>query len=62
MPDEKRKAEALASMHMFSEAAEVAAQSKDSALLSRIQGMVGNAAPLHSAISQLKDRINFGRQ
>ena len=62
MPDEKRKAEALAGMRMFSEAAEVAAQSKDSDLLSRIQGMVSNTAPLHSAISQLKDRISFSRQ
>ena len=62
MPDDKRKAEAYASLGMMHEAAIVAAQVKDSDMLGRIQGMVGSAGtPLHSAISQLKEKLASGR-
>ena len=62
MPDDKRKAEAFASLGMMHEAAIVAAQVKDGDLLGKFQGMVGSAGtPLHSAINQLKEKLAAGR-
>ena len=58
MPDAKEKAEEYAAIGMLHEAAVVAAQSKDSDMLSTIQGMVGGtSSPLGAAVMQLKDRL-----
>ncbi|KAK9815234.1 hypothetical protein WJX72_000416 [[Myrmecia] bisecta] len=56
--DSKRKAEEYAAIGMYQEAAETAALSRDSELLSRIQNMVGTASPLGVAVTQIKDRLS----
>lgn len=61
LPDAKEKAEEYAAIGMLHEAAVAAAQSKDSDMLSAIQGMVGGSSnPLGAAVSQLKDRLAAG--
>jgi hypothetical protein len=57
LPDGKKKAEEYAAAGMFHEAAETAAQAKDSDMLSTIQSMVGAASPLGVAVSQIKERL-----
>eukprot|EP00891_Asterochloris_glomerata_P007024 jgi/Astpho2/7024/e_gw1.00107.12.1_t len=57
LPDASRKAEEYAAIGLLQEAAEAAAQVQDSAMLTRIQGMVGVGSPLSAAVTQLKDRI-----
>lgn len=42
---------------MYQEAAETAAKSKDSDMLSKIQSLVGGTSPLGLAVTQLKDRL-----
>lgn len=60
LPDGKRKAEEYTSLKMYREAAETAAHSKDSDMLSKIQGLVGSSSPLGLAVTQLKDRLQAG--
>eukprot|EP00891_Asterochloris_glomerata_P007022 jgi/Astpho2/7022/Aster-x0748 len=57
--DASRKAEEYAAIGLLQEAAEAAAQVQDSAMLTRIQGMVGVGSPLSAAVTQLKDRITL---
>ncbi|KAL3162570.1 hypothetical protein ABBQ38_008623 [Trebouxia sp. C0009 RCD-2024] len=57
LPDASRKAEEYAALGMFQEAAETAATVKDSAMLSKIQGMVGTASPLGATVAQIRDRL-----
>ena len=42
---------------MYREAAETAAKSRDSDMLSKIQGLVGGTSPLGLAVTQIKDRL-----
>lgn len=61
LPDSKEKAEEYAAIGMLHEAAVTAAQSRDSAMLSTIQGMVGSTTnPLGAAVMQLRERLNAG--
>ena len=61
MPDDTHKAEAFASLGMMHEAAAVAELVKDSAMLSRIQGMVPSGGTLQHHLNQLKDRLAASR-
>ena len=60
LPDVKRKAEEYAAIGMYQEAAEMAAQSKDSDMLSRIQGIVGSASQVGMAVTQFRNRLAGG--
>ncbi|KAK9786074.1 hypothetical protein WJX73_008313 [Symbiochloris irregularis] len=61
LPEAREKAEEYAAIGMLTEAANAAAQSKDTDMLSAIQGMVGGSSnPLGAAVSQLKDRLSAG--
>ncbi|KAA6418805.1 MAG: vacuolar sorting-associated 16 protein [Trebouxia sp. A1-2] len=57
LPDASRKAEEYAALGMFQEAAETAATVKDSAMLSKIQGMVGTSSPLGATVAGIRDRL-----
>ena len=57
LPDAKRKAEEYAAVGMYQEAAEMAAQSKDSDMLSKIQGIVGSASQVGIAVTQFRNRL-----
>ena len=58
LPEAREKAEEYANIGMLTEAANAAAQSKDTDMLATIQGMVGGTSnPLGAAVSQLKDRL-----
>ena len=57
LTDGKRKAEEYTAIKMYQEAAETAAQSRDSDMLSKIQGLVGSSSPLGLAVTQIKDRL-----
>lgn len=60
LPDGKAKAEEYTAVKMYKEAAETAAHSKDSDMLSKIQGLVGSASPIGLAVAQVKDRLQAG--
>lgn len=57
MPDGTKKAEEFTAIKMYQEAAETAAKSRDSDMLSKIQSLVGGSSPLGMAVTQLKDRL-----
>jgi hypothetical protein len=57
LPDGKKKAEEYTALKMYREAAETAAKSRDSDMLSKIQSLVGGTSPLGLAVTQIKDRL-----
>lgn len=60
LPDGKHKAEEYAAVKMFQEAAECAARSRDSDMLSKIQDTLGTSSPLGLAVAQIKERLQTG--